>query len=104
MTKEDRVLHDCPLLTMGIPGIQYDKWAVDGLHSWALGGLGRVISFGLHFCMKSPVFRPQCAYLDSKDIDRLALNHVKALLMAYYRKRKSEDPEWKKTGTEVPCK
>lgn len=100
MAKTDRVFHSCPLVVIGIPGLTYDLWAVDGLHSWALGGLGAAIAFGLQFCMKSSVFRPLCVYLDAKDVDRLALNHVKTLLMNYYKQMR-QDPEWKKTGTEA---
>ena len=100
MTKRDRVFHGCPLLTFGIPGLSYDCWAVDGLHSWALGGLGAAISFGLQFCMRSQVFRPTCVHLDNDDVGRLALNHIKALLMSHYRKQR-QDPDWKKTGKEV---
>lgn len=100
MTKDDRVFHACPLVTIGIPGLTYDKWAVDGLHSWALGGLGAAIGFGLQFCMRSSVFRPLCVHLDSEDIDRLALNHIKTLLMHYYKKMR-QDPEWKKNGTQA---
>jgi len=100
MTKNDRVFHNCPLLTMGIPGLTYDKWGVDGLHSWALGGLGASIAHGLRFCIRSPVFRPLSAHLDNDDMDRLAMNHIKSLLMVHYKKKK-EDPEWKKSGTEV---
>ena len=100
MTKQDRVFHDCPFVTVGVPGLTYDKWAVDGLHSWALGGLQGAIGHGLQFCMKSPVFRPLCAHLCSKDIDRLALNHIKTLLMHWYKQRRT-DPQWKKNGTEA---
>lgn len=101
MTRRDRVFHGCPLLTLGIPGVDYEKWAVDGLHSWALGGLGATIALGLQFAMKSPVFRPACVHVDAADIDRLALNHIKALLMTYYRRKKRENPDWKKKGKEV---
>ena len=101
MTKNDRVFHACPLVTVGVPGLTYDKWAVDGLHSWALGGLGGAIIHGLHFCMKSHVFRPLCVHLDSKDIDRLALNNIKTLLMSYYKQRRRTDPQWKKKSSEA---
>ena len=100
MTKRDRVKHNCPLLTLGIPGLVYDSWAIDGLHSWALGGLRVVIAHGLHFCMKSPVFKPACVHLETTDLEKLAMSHIKTLQMAYYRQKK-QDPQWKKTGTEV---
>lgn len=100
MRKTDRVFHACPLVTIGVPGLTYDSWTVDGLHSWALGGLGATISFGLQFAMKSPVFRPLCVHLDAADIDRLALNNIKTLLMLHY-KTKRKDPEWKKRGREA---
>ena len=59
-----------------------------------------MIAHGLHFCMKSPVFKPACVHLETTDLEKLAMSHIKTLLMAYYRQKK-QDPQWKKTGTEV---
>ena len=102
MTKNDRVCHDCPLIT-DIPGSSYDLWVVDGLHSWALGGLGSIIAFVFTFCLKSKVFRPAIPFIDPDDQDRLALLSIKALLFAYYKEKK-KDPDFKRTGTQAGFK
>jgi hypothetical protein len=99
MSKSDGVIHDCPLIT-DVPGNLYDQWVVDGLHSWALGGLGAYVGFVLRFCLDSKVFRPAISFTDPEDQDRLALLAIKALLYAHYRKKK-QDPDFKRTGTQA---
>ena len=47
-----------------VPGNSYDLWVVDGLHTWALGGLGAYVAVVLRFCLKSKVFRPALAGVD----------------------------------------
>ena len=99
MCKQDRVFHECPLLT-GILGVSYDSWYLDGLHTWALGPVSALVHLILVFCVRSRVFGPLSKTLDKDDIDRLAVLHIKSLLMDYY-KRRSKDTDWKRTGTKV---
>ena len=89
MTKRDRVVHDCPLLT-DIPGDLYDAWVVDGLHGWALGGLGCYVAWVFQFILKVQIFTPSSEHIDSEQRDRLALLHVKALLQTHYNKLKQD--------------
>jgi hypothetical protein len=99
MGKGDRVIHDCPLLTE-VPADLYDAWVVDGLHTWALGGLGAYVGLVIKFCLDSKVFAPMVPFIDPKDEDRLALLAIKALLQAYYRDKR-KDPDFQRTGTEA---
>mgnify|MGYP006297404735 CR=1 FL=1 len=102
MGKQDRVAHDCPLIT-DVPGKLYDAWVVDGLHSWALGPLGGLIAFIFQFILKTKIFTPSSIYMDAKDLDRLALLHVKSLLQVHYRNVK-KDPNHRRTHTEAGSK
>ena len=102
MSKTDRVIHECPLITAA-PGRLYDAWVVDGLHSWALGPLGGLIASMFQFILKTKILTPVSMYMESEDLDRLALLHIKALMQVHYRKVK-RDPNHKRTHTEVCSK
>ena len=95
-------MHDCPLIT-AVPGKLYDAWVVDGLHSWALGPLGELIGSIFKLFLRTKVFAPSSVHIDSEDLDRLALLHIKALLQVHYKKVK-RDPNHKRTHTEVCSK
>jgi hypothetical protein len=102
MTKDSRVVHDCPLLEYPhITGFSYDDYVVDILHGWVLGGVSSIVGKSIMFCVKSWVFTPASVYLDSDDRDRLAMLHIKSLLGVYYEAKKKNDPKWRITGTEV---
>ena len=102
MDRNGRVVHDCPILEQpATTGLSYDDWAADLLHSWALGPCSGLVRKTLMFVVKSEIFSPTSAYLDSEDRDRLAMLHVKTLVSKYYKEQKDTDPNWKRTGTEV---
>ena len=97
MQSTDRLLHDCPL--MDVPGIGIGSWAVDLLHTWALGVLAGHVATVFRFIVKSGIFAPTSPLIDAGDRDELSLQCIKTLLRQHYRQMHS-DEHWKRTGTE----
>jgi hypothetical protein len=100
MTKQDRLRHDSPMLEL-VDGITVESFAVDLLHCWALGPLSVLIAFCFHFYIQTGLFSPLSAYLGAEECERLALLHLKALLMKSYKDRYKNDPEWRRKGSQA---
>ena len=97
--KDGRVLHVSPLLQ--IPGVSLDSWCVDILHTWHYGPMSTYITQALQQLLETSIWKPAVQGLEKEDEQKLALFAMRAELWAYY-KRKRNDPEWKKRGSEVP--
>mgnify|MGYP007004463486 CR=1 FL=1 len=101
MKSTDRLVHDCPLfMNKEITGIGIESFAIDLLHSWALGPLGVFIAFVFWFCLSSRIFHPMSIYLNAEECERIAVLHIKTLLMKYYREKR-QDEDWKRRGSEA---
>ena len=82
MTKEDRVLHESPLLHL--EGYTMDLHAVDALHTWHLGPLSQYVCLVFWFILGSHVLAPQLPFLATEETLRLGLLKLKGKLWEYY--------------------
>ena len=96
--KHGRVLHCSPLLQ--IPGVTLETWCVDILHTWHFGPMSTYITFTLQQLLSTPVWKPGVQGLEKEDEQKLSLFALRAEMWAYYR-RKRNDPEWQKRGSEA---
>lgn len=95
-----RVKHASPLFW--IPGVTVQSYCVDLLHCLVLGPLAKYIALTLRMFIKSGIFSPQQAHLlDSEDVQRIALQHIKSLLRIHYRRKRRESQEWQKQRSEI---
>ena len=99
ITKEDRVLHASPLFE--IEGINPHTHSNDLLHCWHLGPEADYVGTVLTFVIKSKILAPDLPYLNVEDQQRIALLAVKSRLWRYYSKKRQEDPNFKKRGSEA---
>ena len=97
---EGRVMHESPLLTL-VPGVTVQSWNIDLLHAWVLGCLARFIGMCMWFFIRSGIWSPKSAYLDTEHKRRLAILHLKSELLDFYARQKKADPEWPKKHSEV---
>lgn len=97
---EGRVLHESPLLTL-VPGITVQSWNIDLLHAWVLGCLARFIGHCIHFFLRSGIWTPTSIYLDSEQKKKLAIRHLKTMLLDHYARRRREDPDFARKHSEV---
>ena len=95
-----RILHVSPLVR--VPGVSHDSWRIDLLHAWQLGPVEKYVGLSFQVFLSSELFHPNTPHLDKDEKQKLALLHLKSLLLAYYAKRRQEDPHWTKKGSEVP--
>ena len=95
----DRVQHLIPLLD--IPGVGFHSIAVDLLHAWYLGCLAAYIGLSLWTFLEARIFSPNLADMEPKDHNKLGLLHIRSLLWAHYKKRRNDDPDFKRTGSTV---
>ncbi|CAE7541050.1 unnamed protein product [Symbiodinium sp. CCMP2592] len=97
--EDGRLTHGCPLFD--IPGLTWESWAIDIMHSWHLGPLQQLVSLTLHFCIGSGLFAPKTIHLNASDRQQMSLLVIKSELFLFYQQLRELDPEWKRKGTEV---
>jgi hypothetical protein len=98
--KEDRVLHDSPLLK--VEGVGFQSAAIDILHSLHLGAYPTYIGYSLEMILNLRSFAGNfMGFLDADDVRRVNLGHIKSLVQTYYARKRATDPNWNKRGSEV---
>lgn len=97
---EGRVMHESPLLTL-VPGVTVQSWNIDLLHAWVLGCLARFIGMAIWFFLRSGIWTPKSAYLDTDQKRKLAIAHLKSELLLFYARQRKADPDWPKKHSEV---
>ncbi|CAE6971965.1 unnamed protein product [Symbiodinium sp. CCMP2592] len=97
--EDGRLTHGCPLFD--IPGLTWESWAIDIMHSWHLGPLQQLVSLTLHFCIGSGLFAPKTIHLNASDRQQMSLLVIKSELFLFYQQLRELDPEWKRKGTEA---
>lgn len=65
-----------------------ESWVVDLLHAWALGVLAYLVGFIFRFLINSKLYHPLLGFLDNADADKLALMHLRSLLLKHYSDHK----------------
>ena len=98
---DGRLMHQSPFLQ--IPGVDLNTWCVDILHTWHYGPLSTYITVTLQEILKTPVYQPTLEGLDKAEMDKLALLSLRSDMWMFYKKKR-EDPEWRKRGSEVHLK
>lgn len=94
-----RLTHKTPLFR--IPGLHIRSWRVDLLHAWHIGPIEKLVGLAFNVWLKSKVFHPNTVHLDNSECKKLALMHIRSLLMLHYQERRETDENWKAKGSEA---
>ena len=97
--KTARVLHASPILEVEGLGLQHN--AVDILHTWHLGPLGKYLAKTFYLHLNLSTFTNFDPFLDTADIRKINLIHLMAKMQKYYSRRRDTDVDWDKRGSEV---
>ena len=87
---------------MDIPGVGPSSYAIDILHTWALGPITRLEGLIFWFILESNVWGQDLPYLGVDDCRQIGILRLRAELWLHYRRRRQLDPEWRHKGSEVP--
>ena len=94
-----RLVHYSPI--MDIQGVGPDSYAIDILHTWALGPVTRIIAYIFWFVLDNNIWGQDLPYLGMDDCRQLGILRLRAEMWLYYRSRRQRDPDWKHKGSEV---
>ena len=94
-----RVLHDSPFLH--IPGVSLGTWNIDLLHSYHFGPMSTFITVAIRRLLKADIWKPSIVGLDQQELNKLALLSLRAELQTHYKRRRQNDPNWSKKGSEA---
>ena len=98
---DSRMVHASPL--MDIEGVEPSSYAIDILHTWSLGPVQRFTAHVFWVLLQSDAWgvRRLSPWLVADDFQHLNLLRLRADMFVYYKRRRTEDPEWCKRGSEV---
>ena len=101
LTRDSSWLDGSQAPLLSVPGVSLDILAIDLLHTWHLGGLGHFVGFAMWCLIRSGIWSRHIPGLLAADQYKISIIHLKTLMWAYYKRRRTTDARFKTTGSQV---